>query len=62
MLSCSQSLTENTVKEGDELQKESILSQELSSYSLIERYDSACCRLLSNKPILAWLLQGAVEE
>ena len=41
MLSCSQSLTENTVKEGDELQKESILAQELSSYSLIERYDSA---------------------
>ena len=62
MLSCSQSLTENTVKEGDELQKESILAQELSSYSLIERYDSACCRLLANKPILAWLLQGAVEE
>lgn len=44
------------------MQKESIIAQELSSYSLIERFDSACCRLLANKPILAWLLQGTLEE
>ena len=45
----------NTVQEGDELQKETIIAQELTSYSLIERFDNACCRLLANKPILAWL-------
>ncbi len=25
-------------------------------YSMIERFENACCRLLTNKPILAWLL------
>ena len=38
----------NTVQEGDELQKETIIAQELTSYSLIERSDYACCRLLAN--------------
>ena len=52
----------NTAEEGDVLQKESIIAQELSSYSMIERFDSACCRLLANKPILAWLLRDTVED
>ncbi len=52
----------NTVQEGDELQKETIIAQELTSYSLIERFDNACCRLLANKPILAWLLRSTVED
>ncbi|WP_270420475.1 hypothetical protein [Acidaminococcus massiliensis] len=41
------------------MQKETIIAQELTSYfmySMIERFENACCRLLTNKPILAWLL------
>ena len=52
----------NTAQEGDELQKETIIAQELTSYSMIERFDTACCRLLANKPILAWLLRDTVED
>lgn len=44
------------------MQKETIIAQELTSYSMIERFDTACCRLLANKPILAWLLRDTVED
>ncbi len=29
---------------------------------MIERFDTACCRLLANKPILAWLLRDTVKD
>ena len=44
------------------MQKETIIAQELTSYSMIERFDTACCRLLANKPILAWLLRDTVKD
>ena len=44
------------------MQKETIIAQELTSYSIIERFDTACCRLLANKPILAWLLRDTVKD
>lgn len=39
------------------MQKEAIIAQELTSYSMIERFDNLCCRLLANEPILDWLLR-----
>ena len=44
------------------MQKETIIAQELTSYSMIEQFDTACCRLLANKPILAWLLRDTVKD
>ena len=44
------------------MQKETIIARELTSYSMIERFDTACCRLLANKPILAWLLRDTVKD
>ena len=44
------------------MQQNTTLAQDLSNYSKVERLGCACCRLLANKPILAWLLKAIVPE
>lgn len=44
------------------MKRNTTLSQDVSNYSQMERMDRACCRLLANKPILAWLLKAIVPE
>ena len=46
----------------EEMKINTTLSQDVSNYSQMERLDRACCRLLANKPILAWLLKAIVPE